>query len=292
MKIGLQIPIFTWPNGSAEMGSTLKDIAQTADESDFASIWVMDHLFQIEAAGRGLADDPMLESYSTLGFIAAATQQIKLGAMVTSVNYRAPGFLVKTVSSLDVLSGGRTWLGVGAGWYEREAIGLGLPFSSRKERFERLEETLQIAKKMWSNDISPYAGKHYQLAEPINQPQPLTKPHPPILVGGSGEKKTLRLVAQYADACNLFSLAGSDVIAHKLAILQQHCGEVGRDYNEIERTLLAPLTEVNVSELIQNCQTWAKLGIQHVIFTNIPNVHTVNPVEIIGREIIPAVAEL
>lgn len=292
MKIGLQIPIFTWPNGAEKMGSTLKDIAQTADESGFASIWVMDHLFQIEKAGRGLVDDPMLESYSTLGFIAAATQNIKLGTMVTSVNYRAPGFLVKTVSSLDVLSGGRTWLGVGAGWYEREAVGLGLPFSNRKERFERLEETLQIAKQMWANDVSPYEGKHYHLAEPINQPQPLAKPHPPILVGGSGEKKTLRLVAQYADACNLFSLAGHDVIAHKLTVLQQHCDEVGRDYNEIERTLLAPLTEVNVPELIQNCQAWAELGIQHVIFTNIPDIHTITPVETIGREIIPAVAEL
>ena len=295
MKIGLQIPIFKWADSYEDLGSRLIDIARTADEVGFESIWVMDHFFQIEM-GMGPAEDPMLEGYSTLSFIAAVTKRARLGTLVTGVNYRDPGFLVKTVSGLDVLSGGRAWLGIGAGWYEREAIGLGLPFPPLKERFERLEETLQIAKHMWAGDVSPYDGQHYHLAEPINNPQPLTKPHPPILIGGTGEKKTLRMVAQYGDACNFFAFVGSDVITHKLNVLRQHCDDIGRDYNEIERTLLAtvPTNEngINTFEIIENCQTWASLGIQHVIFSAVPNVQELTPLETIGREIIPQVADL
>ncbi len=186
----------------------------------------------------GPATDPMLESYITLGYLAAVTKRAKLGTMVTGVIYRHPGILVKMVSNLDVLSGGRAYFGVGAGWYERECLGLGLPFPPLKERFERLEETLQIAKQMWGGEVKPYQGKHYQMGEPINNPQPLTRPHPPILIGGSGEKKTLRLVAQYGDACNLFAFAGAGEIARKLEVLKQHCDDVGRSYNEIERTAL------------------------------------------------------
>ena len=208
---------------------------------------------------------------------------------------RAPGYLVKQVSTLDVLSGGRAWLGIGAGWYEREALGLGLPFPPVKERFERLEETLQIAKQMWSGDFSPHHGKHYHLAEPINNPQPLTKPHPPILIGTSGEKKGLRLVAQYADACNLFAFGDNAALTHKLDVLKRHCDDVGRNYDEIERTVLAPFNAgvrgKTVADVIENCRDLASLGVQHVIFSGVPNVHDLTPLELIGRAVIPAVGD-
>jgi F420-dependent oxidoreductase-like protein len=295
MKIGLQIPRFDWPGSPGNLGAKLADIARTADEAGFASIWVMDHFFQI-GGFLGQAEEPMLEGYSALAFLAGVTQRARLGTMVTGANYRQPGFLVKTVSTLDVLSGGRAWLGIGAGWYEREAAGLGLPFPPLKERFERLEETLQIVKQLWSGDFSPYQGKYYHLAEPINNPQPLTHPHPPILIGGSGEKKTLRLVAQYADACNFFAFIGNDVLRQKLDVLKRHCEEVGRDYDEIERSVLAPFDAgpdgTNVSAVIENCRVWAGLGFQHVIFSDVPQVHELTPLELIGREVIPAVAGL
>lgn len=296
MKIGLQIPRFDWPGSPANLAQTLTAIAQTADGAGFASIWVMDHFFQIGGmGGLGEAEDPMLEGYSALSFLAAVTQRVRLGTMVTGANYRAPGFLIKTVSALDVLSGGRAWLGIGAGWYEREAVGLGLPFPPLKERFERLEETLQIVKQVWSGDFSPYDGQHYHLAEPINNPQPLTKPHPPILIGGGGEKKTLRLVAQYADACNLFAFMGNEALAQKLEVLKRHCEAVGRDYNQIERTILAPFAVGNgmtINTVIESCRVWAKMGIQHVIFSAVPGVETLTPLELIGRDLIPAVASL
>lgn len=291
MKIGLQIPVFTWPDTPDNLGPKLAEIASTADQVGFASLWVMDHFFQLDGMGFGKAEDPMLEAYSTLGFMAGVTKQIRLGTLVTGVNYRDPGFLVKTVSGLDVLSGGRAYLGIGAGWYEREAKGLGLPFPPLAERFERLEETLQIAKQMWSGEVSAYDGKHYQLAEPINNPPPLSKPHPPILIGGSGEKKTLRLVAQYADACNLFTFGGTAEIPHKLDVLKRHCEDVGRDYDEIERTVLGPIDLGSVSGVIDSCRELADMGIQHVIFSNVPKIYEVTPLEIIGREVIPVVAE-
>jgi F420-dependent oxidoreductase-like protein len=296
MKIGLQIPRFDWPGSPLNLGATFAEIARTADDAGFASIWVMDHYFQIEGGGMGKADDPMLEGYSALNYLAGVTKRARLGTMVTGVNYREPGFLVKQVSTLDVLSGGRAWLGIGAGWYEREAVGLGLPFPPLKERFERLEETLRIARQMWSGDVTPYHGKHYHLAEPINSPQPLTKPHPPILIGSSGEKKGLRLVAQYADAVNLFAFAGNEMIAQKLDVLKRHCDDVGRNYDEIERTVLTSFNAgaggAIVSDVINSCRALAALGIQHVIFSGVPNVHTLTPLELIGHEVIPAVAAL
>src|SRR5918911_2389948 len=236
MRVGLQIPSFTWPGGAAEIGPRLAQIGRTADEAGFASIWVMDHFFQIPVVGR--AAEPMLEGYSALSYLAAVTQRARLGTLVTGVVYRYPGILVKTVTTLDVLSGGRAYLGIGAAWNEREARGLGVPFPPVKERFERLEEALQIARHMWSGTVAPYHGKHYQLAETLNSPQALTKPHPPILIGGMGEQKTLRLGAQYADACNLFAHGGVELIRHKLAVLKRHCDAVGRPYDAIERTSL------------------------------------------------------
>jgi len=235
----------------------------------------------------------MLEAYSALSYLAGVTTRARLGAMVTGVIYRYPGILVKTVSTLDVLSGGRAYLGIGAGWYEREARGLGVPFPPLKQRFEQLEEALQIAKQMWAGTVAPYAGTHYQLAETLNSPQPLTKPHPPILIGGAGEKKTLRLVAQYADACNLFAFGGPQAIRQKLDVLKRHCDEVGRPYDAIERTALGMVNlapgAMTPADLIVTCRALADVGIQHFIFS-LPNVHEITPLEVIGREVIPAVA--
>jgi F420-dependent oxidoreductase-like protein len=291
MRIGLQIPSFTWPGGSTELGARLAQIGKTAEDAGFASIWVMDHFFQIQFVGQ--PDEPMLESYATLSYLAGLTHRVRLGTLVTGVVYRHPGILVKAVSTLDVLSGGRAYLGIGAAWFEREALGLGVPFPPLKERFERLEEALQIARQMWSGKVAPYQGKHYYLAETLNSPQPITKPHPPILIGGSGEKKTLKLVAKYADACNLFAGAGLDEIRKKLDILKRHCEEIGRPYDEIERTALgtANLSPGNMTatDVIKTCRDLADVGIQHVIF-NMPNVHEITPLEIFGRDIIPAVA--
>lgn len=290
MKIGLQIPRFTWPDGTAALAAHLADIARTADDAGFASIWVMDHLFQIEMVGQ--VEEPMLEGYSALAFLAGATRRARLGTLVTGVVYRHPGVLVKTVTTLDVLSGGRAYLGIGAAWFEREALGLGVPFPPLAERFERLEETLQIAKQMWSGDRGPYKGSHYELQETLNSPQPLSQPHPPILIGGMGERKTLRLVAQYADACNLFAFAGPEVLRHKLDVLRRHCDAVGRPYDEIERTALGTVNlapgAMTPQQVIDLCRTMADVGIQHMIF-NMPNVQDIAPLEIFGREIIPAV---
>jgi F420-dependent oxidoreductase-like protein len=294
MKIGLQVPSFTFPPGTAGIGATLAQIARTADEYGFASLWVMDHFFQI-SPGLGAVDSPMLESYSALNYMAGVTRRAQLGALVTAVTYRHPGQLIKTVSALDVLSGGRAILGIGAGWYEREARGLGLPFPPLKERFERLEETLQIAKQVWSDDRRPIQGKHYHLAEPINSPQPLSKPHPPILIGGGGETKTLRLVAQYGDACNFYIRLGIPALQAKLDVLKGHCDQVGRAYEEITRTALGTIHlapgEMTPSYVIQTCRELAGIGIQHVIF-NMPNVYEITPLETIGREIIPEVRGL
>jgi F420-dependent oxidoreductase-like protein len=237
----------------------------------------------------------MLEAYATLGYLAGITRRLKLGTLVTGVIYRHPGPLVKIVSTLDVLSGGRAYLGIGAAWFEREALGLGVPFPPLKERFERLEEALQIAHQMWSGKVQPYRSKHYQLAETLNSPQPLSRPHPPILVGGMGEKKTLKLVAKYADACNLFAHAGVDELRKKLDILSRYCDEVGRSCDDIERTSLGTVHlstgNTTPAEVIELCRSLASIGIQHAIF-NMPNVADIKPLETFGREIIPAVAGL
>ncbi|PZR87302.1 MAG: LLM class F420-dependent oxidoreductase, partial [Candidatus Nephthysia bennettiae] len=202
MKIGLQIPDFTWPDGPERMGSNLAAVARAADECGFDSVGVMDHLFQIGMVGPPQRE--MLEAYTTLGFLAGNTSRAKLMAMVTGVVYRHPGVLAKAVTTLDVVSGGRAWLGIGAAWNDEEARGLGIPFPPLAERMERLEETIQICLQMWRGEETPYAGRHYRLERPLNSPQALSRPHPPILIGGSGERKTLRLVARYAQACNLF----------------------------------------------------------------------------------------
>jgi F420-dependent oxidoreductase-like protein len=233
MDLGLHYWTFSTPTETAAIGPTLADTARIADDGGVASFTVMDHYFQMEQTGP--ADQPMLEAYVTLGYLAALTRRITLGVLVTGVMYRYPGLLAKIVTTLDVLSGGRGRLGVGASWYEREQRALGVPVVPVPERFERLEETLQICRQMWSDNDGPYEGRHYRLAETLCSPRPLTRPHPPILVGGGGEKRTLRLVAWYADACNLFVSSPSEV-AHKLDVLRRHCDDEARDYDDIAKT--------------------------------------------------------
>ncbi|HEY3313182.1 MAG TPA: LLM class F420-dependent oxidoreductase [Anaerolineales bacterium] len=298
MKIGLQIPNFTFPGGPAKLAAKLKQIALVADDVGFDSLWVMDHFFQIGDSSRlflGPVEDEMLEGYSTLAFLAAVTKRITLGTMVTGVIYRHPGILVKTATTLDVLSGGRAYFGIGAAWFEREARGLGVPFPSVSERLERLEEALQIARQMWSPNNGPFNGKYYQLAETLCHPQPLSLPHPPVLVGGAGEKKTLRLVAKYADACNLFARIGPEKLRAKLDILKKHCDSLGRDYATIEKTTLGTVHlapgKMSAKEVIQHCHELAALGIQHSII-NMPNVQDIKPLEIFASEIIPELAGL
>jgi F420-dependent oxidoreductase-like protein len=299
VRIGLQVPNFTYPGGPAQIASTLADIARAADEAGFYSLWVMDHFFQIGSAerraGLGPPEDEMLECYTTLGYFAGLTQRVKLGALVTGVIYRHPGILVKTVTTLDVISGGRAYFGLGAAWNELESRSLGVPFPPPKERLEREEETLQIALQMWSGDEGPYRGRYYQLERTMCHPLPLSKPHPPIMIGGMGEKRTLRLVAKYADACNLYGRAGPDVLRRKLDALRAHCDEVGRDYRQIEKTTLSGVElapgRMSPKDVIEECRRMAALGFGQCIF-NMPNVHEIAPLEAFGRHIIPAVAEL
>ena len=307
MKLGITITTFPWP--TEEIGPIVSRIAVAADEAGVDSLWVMDHFFQIRLTGLP-PESPMPEAYATLAFLGGLTRRIRLGTLVTSVSYRHPGVLVKTVTSLDVLTGGRVIFGVGAGapfnvtpagpGTAFEAEGLGIPFSSLAERFERLEEVLQIAHQMWRGDERPYQGRHYQLARPLNSPNSLQRPHPPILIGGSGEGKTLRLVARYADACNLFDVPGSqfrDNIAHKLDVLRQHCVREGRDFAAIEKTIatnfdLGEDPKAGAAELLIHLRELAAAGIEHVLFSPrrswdeatfdavasiLPEVHAIEP---------------
>lgn len=299
MKIGLQIIRFDWSENAFDIRDRLIEIAKLADQSGFYSLWVMDHLFQM-GGEFGPAEAPMLEGYSTINYLAGITSRVRLGTLVTGNSYRYPGLLVKMVSTLDVLSGGRAYLGIGAGWYRREARGLGILLPEVSERFTRLEETLQIAKHMWSGQRTPFLGKYHQLEEPINCPQPIQQPHPPILIGGEGEKKTLRLVAQYGDACNLYAggnageyAEGIESIRSKLIVLQGHCQSLGRSYDEIERTALAGLdlshSSKAISDTIHLCQSLADVGIQHIIF-NMPNGYDMDLLQVFTREILPVVS--
>ncbi len=291
MKIGLQVPNFTWPGGPAQIPGKLAEIARVADSAGFYSLWVMDHFFQISMVGPPEAE--MLECYTALGLLAAHTTRVKLGALVTGVVYRYPGILVKSVTTLDVLSGGRAYFGIGAAWNEREAKGLGVPFPPIAVRFELLEEALQITKQMWSADNGVYRGKHNYFEQTLCSPQPLSRPHPPILVAGGGEKKTLRLVARYADACNLYGPL--ETVSAKLAILRQHCDALGRDYASIEKTSLGTVDlqpgKLNAQDVVEQCRQLAGIGVQHAIF-NIPTAHEIRPLEIFARDIIPLVAGL
>jgi len=290
VKIGLQIPDFTTPAGPDRLGADLATVARTADDAGFEFIAVMDHFFQIGAIGP--PEREMLEAYTTLGYLAGCTSRAKLLTLVTGAVYRSPGMLAKIVTTLDVLSGGRAWLGIGAAWNEEESRGLGIPFPPVAERFERMEETLQICLQMWRDDESPYRGRHYQLERPLNSPQALSSPHPPILIGGSGERKTLRLVARYAQACNLFP---SPEVARKLDVLRAHCDAEGRDYDDITKTcyFLFDVGEKGekAGEVVDQLGGLAELGFQAAI-GGVIGTWDVTALEIIGSEVIPAVADL
>ena len=290
MKIGLQIPDFTTPGGPGRLGGDLATVARTADDAGFSYLAVMDHFFQIGMLGP--PEREMLEAYTTLAYLAGHTSRAKLLTLVTGVTYRHPGILAKIITTLDVLSGGRAWLGIGAAWNDEESRGLGIPFPPLAERFERLEETLQICLQMFRGDETPYSGRHYQLERPLNSPAPLSQPHPPILIGGSGEKKTLRLVARYAQACNLFP--GPD-LARKLDVLRGHCEAEGRDYDEIEKTCyflydVGPKGE-KAQEVVDALGGLAQMGFQAAIGA-VANVWDITPLEVIGSDVIPAVANL
>lgn len=293
MKLALGINNFHWPAGPDHLGPTLAEIVQAADASGFDRIGVPDHIWQSSYLGK--IEHEMLSCYTTLGFLAAHTSRARLIAMVTATPYWHPVVLAKAVTTLDVLSGGRAWLGIGAGDYEEEARGSGLPWPPLQERFERLEEIIQICLRMWSGehgDERPFEGKHYQVEHPINAPQSLTRPHPPIMIAGNGEQKTLRLVARYANACNL---RPGPEIPRKLDILRQHCEAEGRNYAEIEKTCMFGFDVgedgSRVNELIGKLRWLAGMGIQ-TVFGIVPQVYTIKSLEIIGREVIPAVASL
>jgi len=263
MRFGFHFLDFTLPGEPASLAPTIATTARAAETAGASWFTVMDHYFQMEAFQT--AHDPMLEGYTTLGFIAAHTERVKLGTVVTGVTYRHPGLLSKVVTTLDVLSEGRAFYGIGAAWYEREHLALGVPYPSMSERFERLEEAIQITLQMWSDDEGPFEGKHYQLAETISQPRPIQQPHPPIVIGGSGEKKTLRLVAKYAQGTNL-NVTEPDEVAHKLAVLREHCDVEGRDYDSIEKTCqggaINPVSDPD--GFLKRADELAALGIEHI----------------------------
>ena len=283
MQLGLHIAHFDWPDAPASIGPRLAEVAKAAEASGISALSVMDHWFQIDAIAP--VADPMLEGYTTLGYLAAQTSDIQLRVLVTGVTYRHPGLLAKTLSTLDVLSGGRAELGIGAAWYEREHAGLGVPFPSVAERFERLEETLQICLQMWSENDGEFRGKHYQLAETLCSPQPLARPHPPIVIGGNGEKKTLRLVARYGDACNLMVM-GPDDVGPKLDVLRSHCDAEQRDFATIIKTVVAigdPLADID--RFLADCDRYTELGIEEVVL--MPAQDPVEYVERIAEHLLP-----
>jgi F420-dependent oxidoreductase-like protein len=289
MKLAVHFPFFTLPGQPESLAPILTATARAAEDGGCSTFTIMDHWFQMEELAT--SQDPMLEGYTTLGFLAGQTRRMTLGLLVTGVTYRHPGLLAKTVTTLDVLSGGRAQLGIGAAWYEREHRGLGVPFPPVAERFERLEEALQICLQMWSDDDGPYRGEHYQLAETICSPRPIQRPRPPILIGGSGEQKTLRLVARYADACNLFG-AEPSVVAHKLDVLARHCEAESRDLTDIERTIIYsadPLEDVD--DFLAAMEEYADLGIGQVW------VSAVGPdpagwVARVGERVVPGLTEV
>jgi F420-dependent oxidoreductase-like protein len=289
MKLGLHISDFTWTGGPTDLGSDLARIAVAAEDAGFDRVSVMDHVWQIDMIGP--PEREMLEAYTTLGFLAAQTTRIRLLTLVTGVVYRDPGLLAKMVTTLAVLSGGRAMLGIGAAWNEAEASGLGLFFPPLSERFERLEETLQICLQMWSGQDTAHEGAHYHLGRTLNSPQALSKPHPPIVIGGSGERKTLRLVARYAQACNLFP--GPD-LEHKLEVLGDHCENEGRNYDEIEKTVLFNFdlgeNGERVGQILESLNRLAAMGFT-VAHGSVRGVSSITPLDIIGDQIVPVAAE-
>lgn len=297
MRIGVHIVNFGLAGGAPAIAPMMSAVGAAAEEAGLDNLSVMDHYFQMDGMGLGDAHAPMLEAYTTLGFLAAETSTVELQALVTGVTYRYPGLLAKIVTTLDVLSEGRAMLGIGAAWYEREHAGLGVPFPSTAERFERLEETLQIVLQMWSDDDGPYSGVHYQLAETICSPAPIARPHPPIMIGGSGEKKTLRLVARYAQACNLFAGpdTGPQAIQTKLDVLAQHCANEGTDFAALRKTILwvGPLDPGSpdaARSFVEQMKAYSDVGINEVHV--MPPLDPVTYIRDLGANVVPAVQKL
>jgi F420-dependent oxidoreductase-like protein len=287
MKFGLQINNFTWPGGAAAIGPTLARVTRTADDVGFDSIWVMDHFFQIR--GLGPPEAPMLEGQTALGFMAANSEKARLGLMVGGIHYRLPGLWIKAATALDVLSGGRAWFGIGAAWNEEESTALGFPFPPLRDRFEMLEETLQMAVAMWSGGSGSgeaFRGKHFTAARLLNSPQAISRPRVPIMIGGGGERKTLRLVAQYADACNVFGDATR--IAHKYTVLREHCERLGRPYEEIERSTLLSVDPESQSadQIVEYFGALGEAGAQHILMS-VRGVSDVTKLERLGAEVLP-----
>ncbi|MDH2444924.1 LLM class F420-dependent oxidoreductase [Amnibacterium sp. CER49] len=288
MKLALHFPNFSMPGAPGSLARTLADTARAAEDAGFSTMTVMDHWFQMVPLGGSA--EPMLEGYTTLGYLAAVTERLELGTLVTGVTYRYPGLLAKIVATLDVLSEGRAMLGVGAAWYEQEHAAYGVPFPPLKERFERLRETLEICEQMWSDDDGPYRGQYYELAETICNPRPLQRPRPPILIGGGGERKTLRLVAEHGDACNLFDL-GPEEVGHKLDVLRQHCDDVGRDYGTIRKTLTTPGDDAESDEFLSRMGQYAALGIDQV-WVRALAPDPAAAARRVGERLVPRLAEL
>ena len=289
MHLDLHVSRFDWAGGSAGIRPGVARLARTAESVGVRTLSFMDHFFQMEMVAP--AEDPMLEGYTALGFLAGRTERLTLSLLVTGVTYRHPGLLAKIVTTLDVVSGGRAQLGIGAAWYEREHLGYGVPFPPLSERFERLEETLQICHQMWSDDDGPYVGTHYRLEETICSPRPVSAPRPRILVGGRGEKKTLKLVARYADACNLFATDPTEV-AHKLEVLDRHCADEERDPADIQRTILGmvdPLTDVDA--FLASMEQYAAHGIQLVEVMPLVEDPVAWATQL-GEQVVPRLAEL
>ncbi len=294
MHIGLQIPSFKYPGGTAAIRPKLKEIVTTAEEAGFYSLWVMDHYYQIKGMFGEAYTDPMLESYTTLGYFAGLTEKAYLGVLVTGVIYRHPAVLLKMVNTLDILSGGRAYLGIGAAWYEEEAQGYGIPYPSTAERFEQLEDNLQLAKALWQSDETSFTGKHVSAPAITNNPRPLSTPHPRIMIGGTGPTKTLRMVAQYGDACNIGDWVGAENMQKALDTLKGHCDALGRDYDTIEKTCLGTVHlsgNDTVDSVIGRIKKLSAMGFSHVIF-NMPDVYKITPLETFAKEIIPAIADL
>lgn len=293
MNIGLQIPSFKYPGGTEAIRPKLKEIVASAEEAGFYSLWVMDHFYQIKGLFGETYTDPMMESYTTLGYFAGLTERAYLGVLVTGVIYRHPSVLMKMVNTLDILSAGRAYLGIGAAWYEEEAEGLGIPYPSTPERFERLEDNLQLAKALWTGDGTSYEGRHFSAPRITNNPRPLSQPHPRILIGGMGSKKTLRMVAQYADACNFFESAGREKLQNALDTLKGHCESLERDYDTIEKTSLGTVQlsgDDTVKTTLSRLGMLSEMGFTHAI-VNMPDVHTITPIETFAKDIIPAMKD-
>lgn len=294
MHIGLQIPSFKYPGGTPAIRPKLKEIVTSAEAAGFYSLWVMDHFYQIKGMFGEAYTDPMMESYTTLGYFAGLTEKAYLGVLVTGVIYRHPSVLMKMVNTLDILSGGRAYLGIGAAWYEEEARGNGIPYPSTPERFEQLEDNLRLAKALWNSDEISFEGKHFSAPAITNNPRPLSNPHPRIMVGGTGPKKTLRMVAQYADACNIGDWVGAENMQIAIDTLKEQCESLGRDYDTVEKTSLCTVhlsDRDTVQSVINRIKDLAAMGFTHAIF-NMPDVYEITPIETCAKEIIPAVAGL